>query len=63
MPSENYRYYRLDSSGCLHEAEWFDAAGDEDATAQIRDRHPDARCEIWHGQRLVASISPVRLQA
>lgn len=60
MPSENYRYYCLDSTGRLHEAAWFIAESDEDAMAQIEAKHPDSKCEIWQGKRLVASISPKR---
>jgi hypothetical protein len=63
MPSENYRYYRLDGTGRLHDAAWFHAVNDADAIAQVSAMHPDAKCEIWQGQRLVASISPQRLQA
>jgi hypothetical protein len=63
MPRENYRYYCLDAAGCLHEAEWFDAASDEEAVAKVSGKLPDAKCEIWHGHRLVATIAPIRLQA
>lgn len=63
MPSENYRYYRLDGVGHLQGAEWFHAESDDDATAQISAKHPGSKCEIWEGNRLVASISPTRLQA
>lgn len=63
MPSENYRYYCLDGAGHLHSAEWFHAETDEEAIAQISAKHPDAKCEIWQGQRLVASLSPERLRA
>lgn len=63
MPSENYRCYRLDGTGRLHEASWFDAQDDADAIAQITARHPEAKCEIWQGKRLVASVEPKRLQA
>lgn len=63
MPSENYRYYCLDSAGHLHETEWFHADSDEEAVAQIMAKHPDSRCEVWQGKRLVASISPNRLRA
>lgn len=63
MPVQDYRYYCLDGSGHLHEAEWFQAANDKDAIAQISAKHPDSKCEIWRGSRMVASISPVRLQA
>ena len=63
MAQESYRYYCLDSTGHLHSADWFEAQSDEDAIAQIEAKHPDALCEIWHGQRLVARLSPKRLQA
>ena len=63
MPSGNYRYYCLDSTGHLYGAEWFDAETDEDAIAQIEVKHPDGMCEIWQDKRLVAKISPRRLQA
>lgn len=63
MSRGTYRYYCLDSSGHLHSAEWFEADSDEDAVSQIEALHPDALCEIWQGQRLVATLSPKRLQA
>jgi hypothetical protein len=63
MPSENYRYYCLDGAGHLHEAEWFDADGDEQAVEHVKSTQPDSKCEIWQGDRLVASVSPLRLQA
>ena len=58
MPEANYRYYCLDAVGQLHDARWFHADDDEQAIAMISARHPDGKCEIWHGSRLVASISP-----
>ena len=63
MAQDGYRYYCLDSRGRLHSAEWFQAASDEDATAHVEAEHPDALCEIWQGQRLVAKLSAMRLQA
>lgn len=63
MSLEPYRYYCLDGTGRLHNAEWFGATSDEDAIAQIEGKHPDATCEIWHGKRLVAKLSPGRLRA
>jgi hypothetical protein len=63
MPSENYRCYCLDSTGRLHEASWFEAEDDADAIAQVTLKHPEAKCEIWQGKRLVASVEPNRLQA
>ena len=35
MPSENYRYYRLDGVGHLEGAEWFEAENDEDAICTL----------------------------
>ena len=61
MPS--YRYYCLDGAGHLHGADWFDAASDEEAVAFVQEKHPDGRCEVWDGQRLVAEIMPQRRQA
>lgn len=63
MPSENYRYYCLDSTGHLHSAEWFHAESDDEAIARIEAERPDSTCEIWHNKRLVAKLSPRRLQA
>lgn len=63
MPSENYRYYCLDGRGHLHSAEWFEAESDEHAISQIEAKHPDGTREIWQGKRLVAKLSPIRLQA
>ena len=63
MASENYRLYRLDGAGMIHDAEWFEAENDADARIQVAARHPDAMCEIWHEKRLVASLSPQRLSA
>lgn len=63
MPPENYRFYCLDGAGQLHDAEWFEAASDQDAIARIKNKHPDSKCEIGQGQRLVAAIAPMRLQA
>ena len=54
MPSENYRYYCLDGTGRLHDAAWFYAESDENAIKLIEARHPDSKCEIWLGKRLVA---------
>jgi len=63
MLSKDYRYYRLDGTGRLHEPAKFAADSDEDAVAQIETKHPDSKCEIWHGNRLVATTSPVRRSA
>lgn len=58
MPSENYRYYHLDGDGSLHCAEWFSAASEEDAILRVQANHPNSKCELWRGSRLVARLSP-----
>lgn len=63
MPKEQYRYYRLDSTGSIHEAAWVAAAHDDDAIAQIESKHPQEMCEIWLGKRKVASLSPAQIRA
>ena len=59
----NYRYYCLDAAGQLHRAESFDADSDEQAAQLIRQKHPDCKCEVWNGNRLVATLSPEPLTA
>jgi hypothetical protein len=61
--SSNYRYYCLDSAGRLHDARWLQAESDDAAIGLVEERHPDSRCEIWHGRRLVASLSPKQQSA
>lgn len=61
--SSNYRYYGLDVHGSLHAAEWFYATDDEDAIGQISAKHPDSQCEIWQGDRLVATVVPTHRSA
>jgi len=63
MSSENYRYYRLDRAGRLHEAAWLRAGSDKDAVAQIEAEHAGSTCEIWQGRRMVARVSPAQLEA
>jgi hypothetical protein len=59
MSSEYYRYYRLDKDGHIHGAEWISAVSDEQAVEQVRASHPDAKCEVWKGAKLVAKLEPV----
>lgn len=51
-----YRHYRLDGAGNISSAEWLEAADDEDAARQVRERRLPFGSEIWDGQRLVARI-------
>ena len=63
MSLETYRYFCLDGTGKLHNAELITAKSDDEAVAQIEAKHPDAHCEIWQGKRLVAKLLPTPLQA
>jgi len=63
MPPQNYRYYRLDGAGHLHDAEWFEAESDKDAIAQVKAKYPDGTWELWFGTRLVDKLWPDRLSA
>ncbi len=40
MPTQSYRFYRLDCAGHLHEAAWFVADSDEDAIEQNSNETP-----------------------
>ena len=53
-----YRHYRLDGAGNISTAEWIDAADDDVAVRQVRDRKLPVASEIWSGNRLVARIEP-----
>ena len=57
MPSDNYRYYRLDSAGHLHDPEWIEAKSDKDAIAQVRAMHRNVTWELWLGTRRVEKLS------
>ena len=61
--SQTYRFYCLDSDGRLHNADWFEADNDEHAVQLIEAAHPESKCEIWLGERLVAQVTPERLSA
>ena len=56
LPQANYRYFCLDAFGELHGAEWFYADDDDAAVAHVYAKHPDAKCEVWNEQRLVAKL-------
>ena len=63
MPSEIYRYYRLNGAGHLDFAEWFEEASDEDATVQIATKYPYEMSDIWLGTRLVSRLTPSHFNA
>jgi hypothetical protein len=51
-----YRHYRLDGAGSINNAEWIEAADDEDAVRRIRSLRLPVPSEIWNGRRLVARV-------
>jgi hypothetical protein len=54
LPS--YRHYRLDGAGNISEAEWIEAADDDDVVRQVRERKLPVGSEIWDRNRRVAKI-------
>ena len=59
-----YKLYCLQSPGNLHFAEWIEARDDAEAIAIARELKKDAlKCEVWHGQRLVAVLDAHELAA
>lgn len=55
MP-ETYRIYRLDRANHVMDVEWVNAADDDAAIAAARAMTHSGLREVWHGERLVASI-------
>ena len=51
LPS--YRLYRLDGAGRINNAEWVDAADDEDARSKAHAFCPSGRFELWERKRRV----------
>lgn len=63
MAPETYRYYRLNGTGHLAYAEWFEAASDKEAIEQVEAKYPSERSEVWLGTRLVARLTPKHFDA
>jgi hypothetical protein len=63
VPSEKYRYYRLDKNGQLHGATSFEAEDDDVAIEQVKTKHPDAKAEVWQDRRSVANVGSHGVQA
>jgi hypothetical protein len=51
-----YRLYCLNGDGDVVTSHWIEAASDDEAIQDVKKNHPDTRCEIWLGKRLVAEI-------
>ena len=53
----DYKFYRLEGGGKFAVGEWMlDAKSDDEAIALVRAKKLDGHCEIWFGNRLVATI-------
>ena len=52
-----YRVYLLDGVNRFTRAEVVEATSDEEATRQARNLNGFVKCEIWNGEKLVASMS------
>lgn len=51
-----YRIYRLDRVRHVVEVEWVLAPSDREAIAAARAMAGSGRCEVWLGERLVATV-------
>ena len=60
---KTYRIYAMDPVRRILAADWLEASGDADAIARARDLGFGAKGEIWDGDRLVAKLEAVRLEA
>jgi hypothetical protein len=56
-----YRRYELDEQGAILRGEWFEAASDQDALAQIRAGAAERTVEVWqHARRIGRVEGPAR---
>jgi anaerobic ribonucleoside-triphosphate reductase len=53
----DYRLYCLDRAGHIGHGEWIEAANDDDAIALVTAKKLAVDCELWEGNRLVATIA------
>jgi hypothetical protein len=61
---QQYRLYCLDGFGSIGLAEWIEATDDTDAMRQAQEIKRGAlRCEVWLGNRLVATLDGQALSA
>ena len=50
-----YRLYCL-RKGRITKGDWLEAEDDSQAIATAREQNPDADCELWQKERLIARI-------
>jgi hypothetical protein len=60
--STNYRVYRLDRANHVVEVDWIAADSDDEAIAAARAMESSRMCEIWQGERLVATVRGIEAQ-
>jgi len=53
-----YRLYCLNDDENVVESHWIEAVSEDEAIENVKKNHPNSRCEIWLGKRLVAEIRP-----
>lgn len=51
-----YRLYCLGRREEIVASHWVRAQTDDDAIELVKKQHPDSKCELWLGQRLVAQF-------
>ena len=59
----SYRLYCLDGADKVVTADWIDAADDAAAIDAAEQQHNGRKCELWQGERLVATIDGRRAPA
>ena len=52
----SYRIYRIDRANHVVEVDWITAESDEQAVAAARAMNKPGKREVWHADRLVATI-------
>jgi hypothetical protein len=62
-PPRTYRIVCYDAANRLVTADLIEAASDEEAVAKAHAAGFGTKCEIWHGNRLVARLEAERQQA
>jgi hypothetical protein len=62
-PPRTYRVVCYDAANKLVTADLIEAASDEEAVAKAEAAGYGDKCEIWHGNRLVARLEAERQQA
>jgi hypothetical protein len=62
-PQIPYRVYCYDAAHKIVSGDWLEAASDEEAVAKATEAGFGNKCEVWHGERLVAQLADERRKA